>query len=216
VGDICSQFAADVARSFNFLFVQEAFRVEFHQSGGLDRCMLILGSDKFRIKLYRTVDEVNLQVGSSSAPFTWEEKANGETMWYFLRSIVGFLKKESNPVLSDPTAWASRTYEVQMQELAALLHTHYPQVEELFGEGGFDTVRQDYQRYLENVRDAVMKQYARNAKDPRLTLVCNYLARMLHPRCRDACRLFSRRVEQISQETFRAHTSRYFASSAPR
>ena len=163
--DSCSEFAAGVAKSFAFLF-KRGFRIEFQQSLPMDTCLIILGSGKFRIKLYRTIDEVNLQVGTSSVPPVWETTSDGETRWYFLRSIVGFLTNDITPTLPDAAAWATRTHAVQIEELSAMLRAHFRQIEELFGEGRFKSARQAYDRYVETARDAVRKQYAANAKKP--------------------------------------------------
>jgi hypothetical protein len=155
----CSEFAAEIRKHFEFLFRDKGFVIAFEEASGLDRCLLILESGRFRVKLYRAPDEVNLQLGLPSAPSIWGEKQDDKTHWHFLRTIVGFLNQDKEAGLRVAVPWADRTHAVQMSDLSRILQAHYQEIEELFGQGRFPNIRQEYESYLETLNRAIMQQY---------------------------------------------------------
>ena len=68
----------------------------------------MLNSGQFLVKFYRTMDEVNAQLGASSAPFTWGEEADGVTHWYYLRDIRAFLQRETEVKIPETRWWANQ------------------------------------------------------------------------------------------------------------
>lgn len=152
MGDSCVQFRNQIEEYFEFLFRDQGFEIIHTEDSSKDRCLIVLESSRFRLKMYWAPDEANILVGNCSAPISWSNTVDGEHQWWFLRGIAGYL--------DDDLSIADRAWEVtqeelshkaQLQELATMLENHFDGIDRLFAEGDWESERLAYAEFFVEV-----------------------------------------------------------------
>lgn len=156
IGKTCAEFQQEIDKHFRFLLNDKGFKVVRVLESTRDRCLIVLASDRFQIKIYQTIDEINVLLGDRFASRTWEDTREGEREWYYLYSTSGFLSNNLGAEISDRVRGKQpqdRTHERQFAVLAELLERQFHAIDELFGSGGLERLRPVYEEYFRRVDD---------------------------------------------------------------
>ena len=146
---LCAEFEVHVLSKFGYLFDNWGFKIVAKKTSRFgDRCLMILQSDQFKIKLYQSPDEVNLLVGTISSPSTWDNSKDGENVWHYIRGVIRYLNNDLSPIDTDAEKWSERTFDRQTADLAEMLKKNIDKINGLFGINNFDSKKQDYYQFL--------------------------------------------------------------------
>jgi hypothetical protein len=164
--DVCKEFVNDILEHLDSLFRKRGFLIiRIDLSERKDRCLVILKSELFQIKLYSAPDEINVLIGTLSAPLTWAHDQDGEKAWYFIRAIVNFLRGDyPTPDWPRKVSWSDMTLDRQMDEMSEMLLTYYEGIEDLFSHGNFEKRRSEYEAYSEVLSEKIRREYEEFAR----------------------------------------------------
>jgi hypothetical protein len=167
--DTCSEVLDAVRHFLDYLFDDFGFVVSavIPGSGG-GRCLIVLSSERCRFRVIFNRGDLEVAVGTLSAPVSWEDKIAGVTQWYYLRGALDYVKNAEHPNLNDlrrPVPFL--TLEQKLAEVAADLKSDCWKVIKLFQKDNFDTRQCELDRYLQEGAEQLQRQLAEWQREQR-------------------------------------------------
>lgn len=160
--DTCSELIDALKHFLDYLFNDFGFVVSAVLPGtGGGRCLVVLSSKQCRLRVIFNRGDLEVAVGTLSAPVSWEDEIAGVTHWYYLRGVLDYVRSAEHPTLDElRRAVPFLTLEQKLAQVAADMKSDCWKVIQLFQEAGFDTRQRELDRYLQERSEHIRRQLA--------------------------------------------------------
>lgn len=146
-----ASFRDSVIQHFGYLLDDHGFEIVYEQESDDAHALLILGSDKYRLRLIHDRGTIQADVGAADAPSKWIDEHDGERVWFNLYSLAEFLEGRRltlEEIRAHGRALQSMTMDESAGDLAETLRRIAAEIEELFGAGANSEQRRALHAYF--------------------------------------------------------------------
>lgn len=89
-----------ITENFGYLVEAYKFKPTVYLSLSKGRSLWILESKKCCFKFTQNQSDIDVTVGTPSAPYAWDDKANGRTVWHPVEYVIDYLLKRPVDVVA--------------------------------------------------------------------------------------------------------------------
>jgi hypothetical protein len=158
--DTCTELLDAVRRFLDYLFDEFGFSVMAVKPGSADgRCLIVLSSGQCRFRIIFNRGDLEMAVGSLSAPVSWEDSIAGARQWYYLRSALDYVRGEKYPDLASlRKAVPFLTLEQKLAQAASDLKPDCCRVIQIFQADTFASRQRELEQFLREQSEHIREQ----------------------------------------------------------